>query len=143
MILIPRNNFIDIHQDIKVSIEETRITIDQSFIQQQYDKILIAFDGKVFNPFESEMLIPKKFLGLNGLKIKLRYVNTKGFTEYVSDTIPLTKFAGKSEQALHPRSISSLEQRVTTLEAEFERLLRNTKDLRDVVKEIYEEGDII
>lgn len=143
MLLIPRNNFIDVHQDIKTPIEDTKITIDENFIQQDYDKILIAFDGKVFNPFESEMLIPKKFLGLNGLKIKLRYVNTKGFTEYVSDTIPLTKFAGKSEQALHPRSISSLEQRVTTLEAEFERLLRNTKDLRDVVKEIYEEGDII
>lgn len=143
MILIPRNNYIDIHQDVKVPLEETQIRIEEKFITYQYDKILIAFDGKTFLNFKPGMLIPKKYLGLTGIKLKLRYVNVKGFTEYVSDTLPLTKFAGKSEEALHPKSIRSLEERVTTLEAEFERLLINTKALRDVVKEIYEEGDII
>lgn len=143
MILIPRNNFIDVHQDVKVPLEDTQLRIEEKFITHRYDKILIAFDGKTFIDFKADMLIPKKYLGLSGLKLKLRYVDVKGFKEYVSDTIPLTKFAGKSEEALHPKSIRSLEQRVTTLEAEFERLLKSTKDLRDVVKEIYEEGDII
>jgi hypothetical protein len=128
---------------LKFLWKQTQLRIEEKFISYRYDKILIAFDGKNFINFTPDMLIPKKYLGLQGLKIKLRYIDAKKFTEYVSDLIPLTKFADINEEVKHPKSIRSLEERVTTLEAEFKRLLQNTKELRDVVKEIYEEGDII
>jgi hypothetical protein len=52
-------------------------------------------------------------------------------------------YIGLGEDLVYPKVIQSLLERVSTLESEFNRLLNDTKLLRDVVRDIHEEGDII
>lgn len=144
MILIPRSTFLDIVQPERTDVTALRISIDTTFITEAYDKIMISFDGVHFEPFVEGMKMPEKYHELSLFKFKVRFVKPNGaFVECSAEPQVVTRYIGLGEDKVYPKVIQSLLERVGVLEHEFTRLLKDTKLLRDVVRDIHEEGDII
>jgi hypothetical protein len=143
MILVPRNNFIDIIQKKKEKIRDIKLFIDDRFLENKNNNYLISFNGKDFIPFFKGMFIPKEYQELNEFKLKLRYSKDNQTKEFSSNPINSVRYFGIDEENIYSDVVNSLLERVSTLEKEFSRLLTDTKLLRDVVRDIHEEGDII
>lgn len=143
MILVPRNNFIDIVQKKKEKIKDLKLFVDDRFLEDKNVTFLISFNGSDFLPFLKGMFIPKEYEELNEFKLKLRYSKNNQTKEFSSNPINSVRYFGLDEENIYSDVINSLLERVNTLEKEFSRLLNDTKSLRDVVRDIYEEGDIV
>lgn len=144
MILIPRKTFLDVIQPERTPISALRITIDSTFIQEDYDKIMLSFNGKDFYDYVPEIKVPEQYHELSLYSFKVRYIKRSGaFIECSAEPQVVTRYIGLGEDLVYPKVIQSLLERVSTLEREFNRLLNDTKLLRDVVRDIHEEGDII
>lgn len=144
MILIPRKTFLDIIQPERTPVSALTISIDTTFIEEDYDKIMLSFDGVTFVPFVQGMKVPEKYHELLLFAFKVRFVKLSGvFFECSAEPQVVTRYIGLGEDKVYPQVIQSLLERVSVLEKEFTRLLTDTKLLRDVVRDIHEEGDII
>jgi hypothetical protein len=144
MILVPRKTFLDVIQPERTELTALQLSLDLTFFQEEYDKIMVSFNGNDYVPFVEGMKIPDKYHELSLFSLRLRFVQRSGaFTECSAEPQVVTRYIGLGENYVYPKVIQSLLERVSTLEKEFSRLLNDTKSLRDVVRDIYEEGDIV
>jgi hypothetical protein len=144
MILVPRKTFIDIIQFERQELTTLQLSLDLTFFKEEYDKIMVTFNGKDYVPFTEGMKIPDKYHELSLFTLRLRFVQKDGsFIECSAEPQVVTRYIGLGENYVYPKVIQSLLERVSVLEKEFSRLLTDTKLLRDVVRDIHEEGDII